>query len=136
MSKKNLASATRTPLLTMLSALALTVTTSAITMAEEMPQSWVPDVLAMPDDIEVLTDREIGGSLRMFSVNTAVDVDELLAEWEEALRMAGYTITQAQGESLDRVIEFSGQGISNAKIAVTPSTLDDLAVIEFDATLQ
>lgn len=137
MNKTKLAHATRTsPLLTLVSALVLTVTTSVVAQAEEPPQSWVPEALVMPEDMEMLTDREIGGSLRMFSFNTGEDVDALLTEWEEALRLAGYTITQAQDEALERVIEFSGQGISNAKIAVAPSLLDDLAVIEFDATLQ
>jgi hypothetical protein len=114
----------------------LTVTTAANAQADAAPQDWVPEALVLPADIEVLTDREIGSSLRMFSFSTAADVDALLADWQDALQLAGFTITQAQDEALERVIEFSGQSISNAKIAVTPSTLDDRHVIEFDATLQ
>ena len=133
---KHLAHATRTLMLTTLASGALVVLCAGSALhAEEAPQSWVPGVLIMPDDIEVLTDREIGSSLRMFSFTTEVDVDELLATWEEELRIAGYTIVLAEVETLDRVIEFSGLGINNAKIAVTPSTLDDRKVIEFDATL-
>ena len=136
MNKKTLASATRAPaLLTFVSAAFFAFAVGVAAQAEEAPQSWVPAVLHMPDDIDVLTDREIGSSLRMFSVSTGVDVDELLSEWEAALREAGYTIILAEVETLDRVIEFSGQDISNAKIAVTPSMVDDRHVIEFDATL-
>jgi hypothetical protein len=143
MEKKTRALAPRTPIaLTLTAALYLGLAAAAPLAADdtddglEMPQGWVPAALMMPADAEVLTDREIGSSLRMFSFNTAADVDELLAAWEEALRLAGFTITQQLDESLERVIEFSGEGITNAKIAVTPSMLDDLHVIEFDATLQ
>lgn len=136
MNKKPFALATRAPaLLALASAAFFALAASGNAQTDEPLQSWVPDVLEMPDDIEILTDREIGSSLRMFSFSTAVDVDDLLAQWEEELRAAGYTIVLAEVETLDRVIEFSGQGINNAKIAVTPSTLDDRQVIEFDATL-
>ncbi|MBQ2263015.1 MAG: hypothetical protein II336_16840 [Loktanella sp.] len=136
MDKKTFAPATRAPaLLTLVSAGFFVFAAGFAAQADEAPQSWVPDVLVMPEDIEVLTDREIGSSLRMFSFSTAVDVDELLADWEAKLREAGYTIVLAEVETLDRVIEFSGPDINNAKIAVTPSTMDDLHVVEFDATL-
>lgn len=45
---------------------------------------------------------------------------ELLVEWAEALSLAGYTMHQAQEETLGQMIEFSGRGIINAKIAVAP----------------
>lgn len=99
-------------------------------------QSWVPAELEMPDDSEVLTDREIGSHLRMFSFSTGSDVDDLLNGWEEALQLAGYTIIQGEGDLLSRVIEFSGEGISNAKIAVAPASAEDHNIIEIDATLQ
>lgn len=89
----------------------------------------------MPEDSEVLSDRAVGTSLRMFSFSTATDVDALLDQWEEALDLDGYTLLAAQIETLDRVIEFSGQGINNAKIAVQPIKTDDRYVIELDATL-
>lgn len=101
----------------------------------DVPQSWVPDVLEMPEDIEVLSDHQVGTSLRMFSFSTAADVDELLDEWEEDLDLGGYTMLAAEIETLDRVVEFSGQGINNAKIAVTPSQIEGRYVIEMDATL-
>lgn len=89
----------------------------------------------MPEDIEVLSDHQVGTSLRMFSFSTAADVDELLDEWEEDLDLGGYTMLAAEIETLDRVIEFSGRGINNAKIAVTPSQIEGRYVIEMDATL-
>lgn len=105
-------------------------------LAQDQVQDWVPAVLEMPADIEVLTDRAIGSSLRMFSFRTDQDVDVLLNEWEDALQAQGYTIIQGEGDLLQRAIEFSGQGISNAKIAVAPASADDSKVIEIDATLQ
>jgi len=102
---------------------------------EEGPQSWVPEVLEMPDDIEVLSYHQVGSSLRMFSFSTSENVDELMDEWKEELDHGGYTLLKAPTGTLDRVIEFSGQGIGNAKIAVTPSQIEGSYVIEIDATL-
>lgn len=112
-----------------------------VLMASALPalaqdQGWVPAELELPADSEVLTDRAIGSSLRMFSFRTEEDVDTLLNEWEAALQAAGYTIIQGEGDLLERAIEFSGQGISNAKIAVAPASADDTKVVEIDATLQ
>lgn len=114
----------------------LSLFAAAILQADEAPQAWVPDALEMPADIEVLEDRAIGATLRMFTISTESDVDTLLAEWEEELRLAGYTIHQEKGDVLDHVIEFSGQGINNAKIVVSPTSDGARAVIDFDATLQ
>lgn len=36
---------------------------------------------------------------------------------------------------MERVIEFSGGGISNAKIIIAPSSIEGRHVVEFDATL-
>lgn len=120
----------------LVSAAMLTLATSAPGLAQDPVQDWVPAALEMPADIEVLTDRAIGSSLRMFSFRTDQDVDVLLNEWEDALQAKGYTIIQGEGDLLQRAIEFSGQGISNAKIAVAPASADDSKVIEIDATLQ
>lgn len=100
------------------------------------PQSWVPSDLAMPDDAELQSDRAIGSSLRMFSFTTEEDVDDLLTTWEEDLRLAGYNVLIAQDPTLERIIEFSGNGINNAKIAVAPASSDARRLVEFDATLQ
>lgn len=136
MKTKPFAFATRAPaLLTCLAAAFLTYATFVAAQDDEVPQSWVPEVLVMPEDIEVLSDRAVGSSLRMFSFSTATDVDALIDDWEDDLREAGYTIVAAEVETLENVIEFSGPGINNAKIAVTPSTIDDRHVVEFDATL-
>lgn len=122
--------------LTLLTAATMAVLVSAPLSAQDQPpQNWVPEVLTMPDDIEVLTDRAIGSSLRMFSFSTAQDATELLDNWQAELREAGYTIVAAEVETLADVIEFSGQGINNAKIAVTPSATEDRNVVQFDATL-
>ena len=69
------------------------------------------------------------------SFSTERDPEVLLAEWEEALRATGHEIVHAQDDSLDRTIEFSGEGIINAKIVVTPAPLEGRTVIEFDASL-
>lgn len=114
----------------------LSLFAAAILQADEAPQAWVPDALQMPADFKVLEDRAIGATLRMFTISTESDVDTLLAEWEEALRLAGYTIHQEKGDVLEHVIEFSGQGINNAKIVVSPTSDGAHAVIAFDATLQ
>lgn len=102
---------------------------------ESPPQSWVPDVLHLPDDAQVLTDRAIGESLRMFSFATHADVDALLRGWEADLREAGYSVLQAQADVLDRVIAFSGQGINNAQIVVAPASGSTRRIVAFDATL-
>jgi hypothetical protein len=99
-------------------------------------QDWVPAVLRMPADAEVLSDRSVGSSVRMFSVSTTEEVAPLLDEWQEALRLDGYVIDQGSSELLDGSVEFSGRGISNAKIVEAPTTADGLAVIQFDATLR
>lgn len=137
MDKKLIASQTSTPrVIPLVAATLLMFATSFSAFAqEEVPQSWVPEVLEMPEDIEVLSDHQVGSSLRMFSFSTSADVDDLLDKWEDDLDLGGYTMLAAQIDTLDRVIEFSGQGISNAKIAVTPSQVEGRYVIEMDATL-
>lgn len=114
----------------------LSLFAAAILQADEALQDWVPDVLEMPADIKVLEDRAIGATLRMFTISTESDVETLLEEWEEELRLAGYTIHQEQGDAPNHVIEFSGQGINNAKIVISPTSDGARAVIDFDATLQ
>lgn len=119
----------------LLLAVALACLTSAALDAAEWVQSWVPQELRMPEDAEVLSSREIGSTVRMFSIATGEDPDALFAEWEEALRNGGYSIDQALDEGLEHAIEFSGATISNAKIAAAPNIEDGRTVLEFDATL-
>mgnify|MGYP001067784258 CR=1 FL=1 len=99
-------------------------------------QDWVPAVLGVPDDAELLRDREIGSTVRMFSFATAQDVDALMLDWETALQDAGFQIDQAPDELLERAIEFSGTGITNAKIVAGVTGEDGRTIIEVDATLQ
>lgn len=113
----------------------LVVVASTVVFADEHLQDWIPDVLAIPGDAEVVTDRAIGSTVRMFSIATGADVEELFAEWEESLNGNGYPVTQGADDLMDRSIEFSGPGITNAKIVVAPTTEDGRSIIEFDATL-
>lgn len=62
----------------------LVLAASAVVYAEEHLQDWIPDVLAIPDDAEVVTDRAINTTVRMFSIATAADVDELFEGWRKA----------------------------------------------------
>ncbi|HBZ42999.1 MAG TPA: hypothetical protein DEO85_02860 [Maritimibacter sp.] len=120
----------------MLFGLVLTLFATVIVYADEMPQSWVPEVLALPDDAEIQTDRAIGSSIRMFSFSTATDVDELFGDWSAALESDGYSIRPHEAELEKTAIEFSGRDILNAKIATEVASADDRVVITFDATLE
>lgn len=117
-------------------ALAFLTFSTAPTIADEAPQRWVPAVLELPLDSEVTSDRAIGSNIRMFSFTTQEDPDTLLADWEAALKLGGYTIRRSIDASIISAVEFSGQGIVNAKISVAPSRSDNRSTIEFDATLQ
>ncbi|MBV0912718.1 hypothetical protein [Anianabacter salinae] len=111
------------------------VFSASAVVSDERLQDWIPEVLTLPDDAEVVTDRAIGSTVRMFSIATGADIDDLFADWEEQLNSNGYPVTQGADELLDQAIEFSGPGISNAKILVAPATTGERNVIEFDATL-
>jgi len=104
--------------------------------ADEPRPNWLPEAIELPADNDVLMDRSIGSSLRMFSFSTEHNTETLLEDWEEALRLAGYSINQTKGDILETAIEFSGQGINNAKIVVAPASADGRSTIEIDATLQ
>jgi len=106
------------------------------TQADETRPEWLPEAIELPLDNDVLTDRSIGSKLRMFSFSTEQNTQTMLQTWEEALILAGYSINQAQDDVIDTIIEFSGQGINNAKIVVAPSGDDARSTINFDATLQ
>ena len=109
---------------------------AAIAVADEAPEGWVPGVLEMPADAEVLSDREIGSTVRMFSFSTAEDTGALLGTWEQALKENGYVIEQGTDELLEGAIEFSGEGIGNAKIVASPMPESGRNLVEFDATLR
>jgi hypothetical protein len=114
---------------------ALALFAGALVHAEEAFQDWVPEVLSMPADVELLSERAIGSSVRMFSIATETAAEPLFAEWEQALRDNGFAIDRQPAEAIDRAIEFSGPGIANAKIVEAPVTDDGRTVIDFDATL-
>lgn len=115
--------------------LAATALLNAQERIEAWTQDWVPSVLDVPGDAELLSDRAVGSSVRLFSFSTAEDIDDLFAAWEAALRDGGFPIDQGADELLDRSIEFSGQGIANAKIVAGVTGDDGRTVIEVDATL-
>ncbi|GAW33795.1 hypothetical protein RA2_00839 [Roseovarius sp. A-2] len=115
--------------------LVLSLFATVIVYADEMPQSWVPEVLTLPDDAEVQMDRAIGSSIRMFSFSTAANVNDLFADWSDALESDGYNIRPQQADLEETAIEFSGQNIMNAKIATEAASGGDRVVITFDATL-
>ncbi|MEE4119977.1 MAG: hypothetical protein V2I65_13250 [Paracoccaceae bacterium] len=103
--------------------------------AEVTLQDWIPGILAFPEDAEVLIDREIGSSVRMFSFATTADTGPMLADWERSLRDNGFTIEREADELVDGSIEFSGPGIANAKIVATRRDDAGASIVEFDATL-
>lgn len=125
----------RAPIRDLILAAAIVLAASVVVHAEEHLPDWIPDALTFPDDAEVVTDRAVGSSIRLFSISTEADVDTLLADWEVELNENGYPVTQEAGELLDRSIEFTGPGIANAKIIVAPTTDGARSLIEFDATL-
>ena len=125
----------RLPFRDMLVAALIVLTASVVVSADERLQDWIPDALAIPDDAEVVMDRAVGTTVRMFSIATDADLDALFEEWEESLNSNGYPVTQGADDLLERSIEFTGPGISNAKIIVAPTTDEGRNVIEFDATL-
>ena len=130
----------RLPFRDMVMAAALVLAATAALHAQDRitawTQDWVPMEIAVPDDAELLSDREIGSTVRMFSFSTAEDIDLLFAAWEGALIEGGFIIDQGADDLLERSIEFSGSGIANAKIVAGLTAEDGRTVIEVDATLQ
>jgi hypothetical protein len=116
-------------------ALLIWVLSPTIGFSREPIQDWLPDGLDFPDDTEVIHSREIGSTIRMFSIVTAEDPDEILSRWRDYLDENGYIISETGVGALERAIEFSGQGISSAQIIISPSSADGRSIIEFDATL-
>lgn len=124
-------------LLAVFIALALILKSTPTAESQERPHDWLPTVLELPQDVEILADRQIGSTLRMLTLSTSTDVGELFVEWEAALRANGYAIGRGRDEPLDGVIEFTGTGIVNAKIIAAPGGGHGVrTVIEIDATLR
>ena len=99
-------------------------------------QDWMPDILAVPEDAQLLSDRAIGSSVRIFSFDTAGDIDAIFADWQRALETGGFQIDQGMDDLLERSIEFSGTGITNAKIVAGATDDAGRTVITVDATLR
>jgi len=116
--------------------LALVAATPALAQQPESEaQDWIPKALTFPADAEIVTDRAVGSTVRMFSVTTSAEAGPLLEGWAEALRAEGYAIEQGAEELLEDAIEFSGPGIANAKIVASRTAEEGETLIEFDATL-
>lgn len=109
---------------------------AGLLLAQDVAREWIPSEIRLPADMQVLVDRAIGSTTRMFSFRTSVEVEALLDEWRAALEAGGYVVEPAASTILDQQIEFSGSDIDNAKIAVVPSAGSEAAVIEFDASLR
>ncbi|QDY68956.1 hypothetical protein [Qingshengfaniella alkalisoli] len=115
---------------------AITLLALASVHAQEVLPEWLPDSLVFPTEYEIASNREIGETVRMLSVDTDADISGLIANWEAALQEDGYAITQRVDDLLDDTIEFSGHGISNAKIVAKSAAGGNGNRIEFDATLE
>jgi hypothetical protein len=59
-------------------AVALILRTTTAAESQERLQDWLPDVLELPEDVEVLADRQIGSTIRMLTLRTSASVDGLL----------------------------------------------------------
>jgi hypothetical protein len=81
---------------------------------KEARPTRVENARKMSHDAEVVTDRAVGSTLRMFSGTTDGDVDALFADWEERLNGKGNTVSQGADDLPDHSIEFSGPGIAHA----------------------
>ena len=85
--------------------------------------------------MEIVTDRSIGASSRMFSFTTKQDPDALSRKWRAALEQAPYQVKPAS-ETLDRrLIEFSGQTIRTGQSAFVDSADNGATTVQFDASL-
>ncbi len=98
-------------------------------------QDWIPEVLEMPADTEIVTDREIGSSIRVFLISTEEDANDLLDRWREALEEEGFQVMAPMTELESQQLQFSGSGIENATISIAPGTAEGRNALSFDATL-
>jgi len=119
-------------------AVAITAFLTVVASADIALQDWIPSVLDMPDDAEIVADRQIGSTIRMFSFSTQENGADLLREWQQTLQDNGYIINSARDDLIENAVEFSGNGINNAKILATSvaGEAGNQTLIEFDATLQ
>ena len=104
-------------------------------LAEEQPQSWIPQEITLPEDMEVVTDRRIGSAIRVFTFTTKEDGTVLADLWREALENGPYQVMPA-AEGLDqRLIEFSGGRVQNGQIAFSRGADGSNTLVQFDASL-
>jgi len=108
---------------------------SAAMIWAQQAQDWIPEEINLPHDMEVMVDRAIGSSTRIFSFATRQDAQALMESWRQALQQGGYSLQSPPAELANPEINFSGEGIGNAKIAVQPSAQEGKSIIQFDASL-
>lgn len=90
----------------------------------------------MPKGAEFQMVRDIGSSILLFCLSTAVDVEALFDAWSADLETAGYRMRPQPAELGGAVIEVSGHGLSSAKIPTEGGGGDHRSLIRFDATLR
>ena len=71
----------------------------------------------------------------MVSIATEEDAEALLAEWREALSTSGYLVEDPAEALADRQVLFSGTGIENGKVVISPTAEDGREILQFDASL-
>ncbi len=104
-------------------------------LAEDHPQSWIPQEITLPDDIEIVTERSIGSVIRVFTFTTKEDGDALADLWRDALETGPYQVKPA-AEGLDqRLIEFTGGRVQNGQIAFSRGADSTDTLVQFDASL-
>jgi hypothetical protein len=117
------------------SALVALVLGIATVAAAEQPQSWIPEEITLPEDMDIVTDRSIGSAIRVFTFTTKEDGDVLADLWREALETGPYQVKPA-AEGLDqRLIEFSGGRVQNGQIAFSRGADSTDTMVQFDASL-
>ncbi|ATI43613.1 hypothetical protein CBW24_15810 (plasmid) [Pacificitalea manganoxidans] len=105
------------------------------TPASEIVIDWLPEAITLPADAEVVADRAVGSTIRMVSIATEEDAEALLAEWREALSTSGYLVEDPAEALADRQVLFSGTGIENGKVVISPTVEDGREILQFDASL-
>lgn len=115
-----------------LAALCLTL---APAFADQTTHTWIPEEIALPQDMEIVIDRSIGSANRMLSFTTDEDPDSLADTWRAALEKGPYQVKPA-AEGMDRrLIEFSGGRVQNGQISFMHGADSTSTTVQFDASI-
>jgi hypothetical protein len=109
---------------------------TALPLAAQTPApDWLPPEITLPDDTQIVMDRQIGSANRMLSFTTDADTDDLAATWRAALEGGPYQVAPA-AEGMDRrLIEFSGGHIQNGQITFLPGADSTATTVQIDASI-